>query len=233
MKEERQVKLLLYVDVLEPLSEEELRHLARRCPDLRLEVGEDFYRPEKHDGGLFLIKEGRVRVYADLPDRQADHPGADRQRQGLVDEEVRGIAGSRRARPGVGAHRGRLHEPRRPRPLRPKNPEVSLRMMDHLAERLGSTSERMAEVAQRGLLSSGEPDPAPGGERGSGRARGRELRTAFRLHPRGAGRHDRGGASGGEPGTKGTQGGGGCGYGPVEPVRQEFEVLQRFARREP
>ncbi len=34
-----------------------------------------------------------------------------------------------------------------------KNPEVSLRMMDLLAERLGSTSERMAEVAQKGVFS--------------------------------------------------------------------------------
>src|SRR5918998_6370085 len=60
---ERQVKLLSLVDILEPLSEEELRGLAERCRDIHLRSGEDFYRPEEHDGGLFLIKEGRVRVY--------------------------------------------------------------------------------------------------------------------------------------------------------------------------
>src|SRR5829696_1892237 len=63
VREEREARLLSLVDVLEPLSEEELRDLAQRCPDISLQEGEDFYRPQQHDGGLFLIKEGRVRVY--------------------------------------------------------------------------------------------------------------------------------------------------------------------------
>jgi CRP-like cAMP-binding protein len=62
-REQAQVKALSLIDVLEPLSAEELEELADRCPDVRLQKGEDFYRPKKDDGGLFLIKEGRVRVY--------------------------------------------------------------------------------------------------------------------------------------------------------------------------
>src|SRR5918993_4987025 len=61
--QERDVKLLSLVDVLEQLSEEELRELAQRCTDISLRGREDFYRPELHDGGLFLIKQGHVRVY--------------------------------------------------------------------------------------------------------------------------------------------------------------------------
>jgi CRP/FNR family transcriptional regulator len=63
MRSERQAKLLSMVDVLEPLSGEELQQLAKRCPDLRVERGQHFYRPEEHNGSLFLIKEGHVRVY--------------------------------------------------------------------------------------------------------------------------------------------------------------------------
>jgi hypothetical protein len=45
MPQERDVKLLSLVDVLEPLSEEELRELAQRCPDISVQGGEDFYSP--------------------------------------------------------------------------------------------------------------------------------------------------------------------------------------------
>ena len=63
----RDVRLLSVVDVLEPLSEQELEELAAQCPDICLEQGEDFYRPREHDGGMFLIKEGRVQVYKLTP----------------------------------------------------------------------------------------------------------------------------------------------------------------------
>jgi CRP-like cAMP-binding protein len=66
-RERTQAELLSLVDVLEPLAREELEELAARCPDIRLKRGEDFYRPEEHDGGLFLIKQGRVRIYKLTP----------------------------------------------------------------------------------------------------------------------------------------------------------------------
>ena len=58
-----QLKLLSLVDVLEPLSAEELEELATRCPDIRLDEGQEFYQSQEHVGGLFLIKEGRVLIY--------------------------------------------------------------------------------------------------------------------------------------------------------------------------
>ena len=36
-------------------------------PVLGLYPGEEFYDPEHHDGGLLLIREGRVRVYLTTP----------------------------------------------------------------------------------------------------------------------------------------------------------------------
>ena len=58
-----QAELLALVDVLEPLSKEELEELAAHCPSVHFNRGNDLYHPKEHDGGLFLIQEGRVRVY--------------------------------------------------------------------------------------------------------------------------------------------------------------------------
>jgi CRP/FNR family transcriptional regulator, cyclic AMP receptor protein len=153
MSEERQVKLLSFVDVLEPLSEEELRELAERCPDIRLQSGEDFYRPEEHDGGLFLIKEGRVRVYlttATGKEVTLDLLGSGTvlwaRRLELVDAPS---VDAQSVEPTVLSFMRREDLDR----FILKNPEVGLRMMDLLAERLGSSNERMAEVAHKEVLS--------------------------------------------------------------------------------
>jgi CRP/FNR family transcriptional regulator, cyclic AMP receptor protein len=151
---ERQVKLLSLVDILEPLSEEELRELAEQCPDISLRSGEDdFYRPEEHDGGLFLIKEGRVRVYlttAAGKEATLDLLGSGTvlwaRRLELVDTHA---VHAQAVEPSVVAFMRREDLDR----FILKNPEVGLRMMDLLAERLGSSNERMAEVAHKEVLS--------------------------------------------------------------------------------
>jgi CRP/FNR family transcriptional regulator len=150
---ERQVKLLSLVDILEPLSEEELRELAERCPDIHLRSGEDFYRPEEHDGGLFLIKEGRVRVYlttAAGKEATLDLLGSGTvlwaRRLELVDAHA---VHAQAVEPSVLAFLRREDLDR----FILKNPQVGLRMMDLLAERLGSSNERMAEVAHKEVLS--------------------------------------------------------------------------------
>jgi CRP/FNR family transcriptional regulator, cyclic AMP receptor protein len=63
MKVEREVRLLSLVDVLEPLSEEELEDVATRCKDIRLDADEEFFGSEEYDGGLFLLEEGHLVVY--------------------------------------------------------------------------------------------------------------------------------------------------------------------------
>src|SRR5829696_2254796 len=60
---EEEVKLLSMVDVLEPLSEEELEELAHRCPDRRIEEGEFLFTPGDANERLFVIKRGKVRIY--------------------------------------------------------------------------------------------------------------------------------------------------------------------------
>jgi CRP/FNR family transcriptional regulator len=153
MREERQARLLSMVDVLEPLSEEELRDLAQRCPDLRLSDGQDFYDPERHNSGLFLIKEGRVRVYATTPsgkETTLEVLGSGTVLWARRFEALQAHAvGVQAAEPSVVAFMGRDDLDR----FILAKPEVGLRMMDLLAERLGSTSERMAEVANKEVSS--------------------------------------------------------------------------------
>ncbi len=152
MREERQARLLSLVDMLEPLTEEELRDLARRCPDLRLSDGQDFYDPEKHDSGLFLILEGRVRVCTSTP--AGKRTTLELLGSGTVFwarrlEALQAHAAHAQAvGPTVVAFMGRDDLDR----FVLGNPEVGLRMMDLLAERLGSTSERLAEVANKGVV---------------------------------------------------------------------------------
>jgi CRP/FNR family transcriptional regulator len=51
------------VDILEPLSEEELEDLARRTPDTFLELDDILYTPREGTERLFILKKGRVQVY--------------------------------------------------------------------------------------------------------------------------------------------------------------------------
>ena len=60
---EEQVRLLSMVDVLEPVSPEELDELARRAPDTYLDGGEILYTPQEAGEKLFILKKGRVQVY--------------------------------------------------------------------------------------------------------------------------------------------------------------------------
>ncbi len=57
------VRLLSVSDTLEPLSDEELEELGRQNPDIRLQEGEIFFSPEEAAERLYLVKEGRIRLY--------------------------------------------------------------------------------------------------------------------------------------------------------------------------
>ena len=65
---EEKIRLLSMVDVLEPLSREELEEFSRRVPDTHVEQGEIFYTPGDRSEALFMLKRGRVRIYKVAPD---------------------------------------------------------------------------------------------------------------------------------------------------------------------
>jgi CRP/FNR family transcriptional regulator len=152
MPEEFRAKLLSFVDVLEPLSEVELKHLAERCPDTSVRDGEEFYRSDQHDGGLFLVLEGSVRVYLTTPAGKevtltllGSGTVLWARRLQLVDGDA---VHARAVGPTALAFLGREDLER----LVLNKPEVGLRMMDLLAERLAESNERMAEVARKEVL---------------------------------------------------------------------------------
>src|SRR5215211_7278284 len=67
MNEEQQVELLSRVDIFESLPKEEVREilddLLQRNAEITLGTGEVFYTPRQPDGKLFVLKQGRVRIY--------------------------------------------------------------------------------------------------------------------------------------------------------------------------
>ena len=65
---EEKIRLLSMVDVLEPLSGKELEEFSRRVPDTHVERGEIFYAPGDRSEALFMLKRGRVRIYKVAPD---------------------------------------------------------------------------------------------------------------------------------------------------------------------
>jgi CRP/FNR family transcriptional regulator, cyclic AMP receptor protein len=61
LKEE--IRLLSMVDILGPLSDEEMEDLARRTPDTFLEQEDILYTPKEGTERLFILKKGRVQLY--------------------------------------------------------------------------------------------------------------------------------------------------------------------------
>ena len=62
------IRLLSMVDVLEPLTGEELEEFSRRVPDTHIEQGQIFYSPQERSEALFMLKKGRVRIYKVTPE---------------------------------------------------------------------------------------------------------------------------------------------------------------------
>ena len=67
MNKEEQIELLSRVDIFESLPKEEIREilddLLKRNAEINLAPGEVFYTPQEPDGKLFILKQGRVRIY--------------------------------------------------------------------------------------------------------------------------------------------------------------------------
>ena len=65
---EEKLRLLSMMDILEPLSREEIKELSRRIPDTHYQRGQILYTPKERSEALFMLKKGRVRIYRIAPD---------------------------------------------------------------------------------------------------------------------------------------------------------------------
>jgi len=63
MREDEQVDLLSRVNIFESLPKDEVRDLLCQNSQVRLEEGQVFYAPWEQGGKLFILKKGRVRLY--------------------------------------------------------------------------------------------------------------------------------------------------------------------------
>jgi CRP/FNR family transcriptional regulator, cyclic AMP receptor protein len=60
---EEKLRLLSMVDILEPLSRAEIKELSLRIPDTYFQRGQILYTPKERSEALFMLKKGRVRIY--------------------------------------------------------------------------------------------------------------------------------------------------------------------------
>jgi CRP/FNR family transcriptional regulator len=144
LKEE--IRLLSMVDILGPLSAEQMEDLAKRAPDTFLEEGDVLYSPEEGVERLFILKEGRVQLY------EVNAEG-DKITLSVIDEgnifgemilsgqSLKGLY-VRALTPSTVVSLRREHLER----LILNTPEVGLRLVRDLAERLHDSEARYADI---------------------------------------------------------------------------------------
>ena len=154
MNEEQQVELLSGVDIFEDLPKEEVREilhdLLRRNAEINLGAGEVFYTPRQPDGKLFILKQGGVRIYKMEAAREFTLEVVE---AGTVFGEVAFTphrlrdAYAEAMEPSILLAMERDDVER----LIQQKPQVGLRMISLLAERLRYYETRMEDVTLKGV----------------------------------------------------------------------------------
>src|ERR687889_820361 len=154
MNEEQQVELLSKVDIFESLEKEEvrviLRDLLQRNAEINLRGGEVFYTPREPDGKLFILKQGRVRIYKMEASREFTLEMVD---AGTVFGEVAFTPHALRdayaeaMEPSVLLAMEREDVER----LIQQKPQVGLRMISLLSERLRYYETRLEDITLKGV----------------------------------------------------------------------------------
>lgn len=145
MGPEEKTRLLRSVNLLEPLSQGEIEDLGRRLPEMSLKRGEVLYTPIHQSRMLFLLLRGRVRIYKVAAGREitlgvvgggemfGEAALASRRRQGAYAQAMEAS--------DIGLmsidHLYRLVRER---------PEVSIKAMELLSERISFCKDRMADL---------------------------------------------------------------------------------------
>jgi CRP/FNR family cyclic AMP-dependent transcriptional regulator len=144
LKEE--IRLLSMVDILDPLSDEEMEDLAKRTPDTFLEQDDTLYTPKEGTERLFILKKGRVQCYeiGDGGDEimlSVIEDGNVFGEMALTGQSLKGLY-VRALTPAtvVSLRREELED------LIMKTPEVGLRLVRDLAQRLRDSEARYADI---------------------------------------------------------------------------------------
>ena len=185
------IRLLSLVDIFEPLTEEEIENLNGQLPDRRLQRGEIFFGPQDRSERLYLLQSGRVRVFRSTPDGReftlaVVEAGTVFGEMALTGQQLEG-AYAQAMEPSQVSTMLRADLER----LILEKPEVGLRIMQLLSERLRRQETRLEDVGMKDvrarlasiivLLVESE-----GVRSGTG------YRIPSSLHPRAPWDHDRG-----------------------------------------
>jgi len=143
---EEKLRLLSMVDVLEPLSQEQLEEFSRRVPDTHVESGRVFFTPGDRSDALFMLKKGKVRIYKATPEGWQFTLAV--VESGTMFGEMALTAQRMRDAYAVAAEPSEICVLRREdlEWLVRANPDVGLRMMQVLSERLRLYEERLEDV---------------------------------------------------------------------------------------
>jgi CRP/FNR family transcriptional regulator, cyclic AMP receptor protein len=148
--EETSIRLLSTVEVLEPLRPEEVANLDRRTADLRLEPGEILFAPHEAGEKLFFLKEGRIRIFTTTPEGreltlEIVNAGEILGEMALTAQSVQG-AYAQAVEPSTVSVVSREELEL----LILEKPEVGLKIVHLLSERLRTYAIRMEDLGLRG-----------------------------------------------------------------------------------
>lgn len=148
-----QVRLLSMVEVLEPLSQEELNELGRRCPDTFLEEGDIFHKPQEELETLYVLKKGRVQIYEMDPDNGEEITLSVVEGGNIFGEMA--FTGQRLSGVHVRALEPSVVASLKRRDLEHiilSHPEVGLRLVRRLSEQLREAETRLADMTKKDVL---------------------------------------------------------------------------------
>jgi len=147
---EEEVQVLSRVEILEPLSEEELRELLRKSPDTHLNRGKTFYTPEDTTENLYILMKGRVRIFRTLDGRELTlseiEPATIFGEMALTAQRIRG-AYAQALEPSILITMTRADLEH----LMLNKPQVGIRITHLLSERLASYEERMEDLTLKDI----------------------------------------------------------------------------------
>ena len=146
---EEKVRLLSRVDVFESLVREELAEVARQACDTHLERGEVMRKPQEEGDELYVLKEGRVQLYVEIPN--GGEVTLSVVEGGSIFGEL-ALGGQRSAEVCARALEPSLVcslKTEGVQQLIESNPRVGLAMVRLLSERLREAEVRLAELAHQ------------------------------------------------------------------------------------
>ena len=144
---EEKLRLLSMMDILEPLSRAEIKELSLRIPDTHYQRGQILYTPKERSEALFMLKKGRVRIYRVGPDGReftltVVGAGTVFGEMSLTAQRLENAYAEAMER--VVVCKMRKHDLQR---LVMDKPQVGLKVMGVLSERLSLAEARMEDIA--------------------------------------------------------------------------------------